>query len=162
MALVVGDVEVGDVKQARLGDQNATAVAVDRDYWDGVEAEAVTFLESDCFVSQCVEVVAAWVDHAHYLDLLFAELVQGAILVVVDADLGETVCVVLAPAPDLGGVYVDEIGAAAHGAFFRQVAGSSRCWEVNQDGAMAVGQAADQGAAGVFVDAGADAIDVLG
>ena len=77
-----------------------------------------------------------------------------------DADLSETVGVVLAPAPDLGGIDVDEVGAAAHGAFFRQVAGSSCCGEINQDGAVAVGQAADQGAAGVFVDVRADAVDV--
>jgi hypothetical protein len=78
----------------------------------------------------------------------------------VDADLGQAVGVVLAPAPDLGGIDVDEVRAATHGAFFCQVAGSSCCGEINQDGAMAVGQAADQGAAGVFVNVGADAVNV--
>jgi len=162
LALVVGDVEVGDVEQRGLGDEDAPTVAVDGDDGDGAEAEAVAFLEGDGFVAEGVEVVAAGVDDAHYFDLLFAEVVEGAVLVVVDADLGEAVGFVFAPAPDLGGVYVDEVGAAAHGAFFGQVAGSSCCREIDQDGAVAVGEAADEGAAGVFVDAGADAIDVFG
>ena len=80
-----------------------------------------------------------------------------------DADLQEAVGArLLAPAPDLGGVNVDEVRAAAHGTFFRQIHGVSSGGVVNQDGAMAVSQAAYQCAAGVFVDVGADAVDVFG
>jgi hypothetical protein len=62
----------------------------------------------------------------------------------------------------LGGVNVDKVRAAAHGTFFRQIHGVSSGGVVHQDCAVAVGQAADQCAAGVFVDVGANAVDVFG
>jgi len=59
----------------------------------------------------------------------------------VDADLGETVGTwFLAPAPDLGSVDVDEVGAAAHGTLFCQVDRASGRGVVDQDGAVAVGK----------------------
>jgi len=67
----------------------------------------------------------------------------------------------LAPAPDLGGVDVDEVGATSQGDF---VAEGEDAWvggEVAEDGRVAVGEGGDEGAAGVFVNGGAQAVDVF-
>ena len=87
MALVVGDVEVGDVQQWGLGYQQAAAVAVDRDQGDFREAVVAGFAELDDLLAEGVEVVAAGVDHPHLFDLFLAEFVEGADVVVVDSDL---------------------------------------------------------------------------
>ncbi len=78
-----------------------------------------------------------------------------------DPDLGQPVGGVLTPAPDLGGIDVDKVRAAAHCTLFRQVDCASGSREIDQDGAVAVSQAAYQCTTCIFVDAGADSVDVL-
>ena len=75
MALVVRDVEVGDVEQRGLRAQHAPAVAVNGHHWNFVQAEAPGLGKFDDVFAQRVQVIAAWVDDSHLLDLLFTEVV---------------------------------------------------------------------------------------
>ena len=67
----------------------------------------------------------------------------------------------MAPAPDLGGVDVDEVGATSQCDFVAEGENSRVGGEVDEDGAVAVGKTTYEGAAGVFVEAGAQAVDVF-
>ena len=67
----------------------------------------------------------------------------------------------LAPAPDLGGINVDEVRAAALCTFLGQVPGAHGSGIVHQYGAVAVGEAADQRTTRIFIDVRANAVDVV-
>ena len=164
LALVVGQVEVGNVQQWRQRAQHAPAVAVNRHQWNLVQAVAAAFGELDDVFAQRVQVVAARVDHPHLLDLLLAKVVQRAGRVLVDADLRKRRArhgARLAPAPDLWGIHVDEVRAAALCTLLGQVPGAHGAGVVHQYGAVAVGEAADQRTTRIFIDVGADAVDVV-
>ena len=151
----MGDIEVGYVQQWGLGAQHSTPVAIDRHQGDFVQAVGARLVDVDRLLAQCVQVVAAWVDDAHLLHLVLTKLVDGLGGVLVDPYLGKPGAGhrgFLAPAPDLGSVHVDEVGAAARGPFFGQRADITDGWVVHQDGAVAEGHAADQCSAGVFVE----------
>ena len=108
--------------------------------------------------------VAAGVDDADLFFAFFAEIAFGDANPLVEADLGEFgggVCGFLAPAPDLRGVDVDEIGATSQGYFVAEGEDAGVGGEVDEDGAVAVGKTTYEGAAGVFVEAGAEAVDVF-
>ena len=145
--------------------QHAPAVAVNGHHWNFVQAEASGLGKFDDVFAQRIQVIAAGVDDTHLFHLLFAEIVQRTGGVLVDSDLGEGAAghgvVGLAPSPDLWGVHMHEIGSTSQGTFFSQVAGSSGGRVVNKNGAVAVSKAADEGATGIFVDVGADAVYVL-
>ena len=165
MALVVGDVQVGNVQQRGLGAQHAASVAIDRHQGDFVQAVGARLVDIDRLLAQGVEVVAAWIDDPHLLNLILTKLVDWLGGVFVDPYLGKPRAGhrrFLAPAPDLGGIHVDEVGAAAHRPLIGQRADITNRWVVDQDGAVAVGHAADQRPPGVLVDVGADAVNVLG
>ncbi len=108
--------------------------------------------------------VAAGVDDADLFFPFFAEGAFGDADPFVEADLGEFAAGergFLAPAPDLRGVDVDEVGAASQLEFVAEGEDAGVGGVVDQDGGVAVAEAGDEGAAGVFVDGRAKAVDVF-
>ncbi len=99
--------------------------------------------------------VAAGVDDSDLFFAFFAEVAFGDADPFVEADLGEFAAGeggFLAPAPDLVGVDVDEVGAASQLEFVAEGDDAGVGGVVDQDGGVAVGEAGDEGAAGVFVN----------
>ena len=152
----MGDVEVGDVKQRRLRTQHAPAVAVNGHHWNFIQAESSGLGEFDNVFAQRVQVIAAWVDDPHLLDLLFTKIVQRTGGVLVNSDLGEGATwhgvISLPPSPNLCCVNMHEIGATAHCTLFSQIACPGCGGVVHKNCAVTIGKAANQGTTRIFVD----------
>jgi hypothetical protein len=111
-----------------------------------------------------VNFVAVGLDYPHSLHADLAEAAFGDCGVFVEADLrqrGVRDCSFLAPTPDLGGVNVVEIGAASQLAFFVKSGNARIGRKVNKNARVAVAKSRNQGAAGIFVQAGTEAIYIL-
>ena len=110
------------------------------------------------------EFVAAGFEDADLVGDFFAVAAGGEDDGFADADLGEVARPAVgggAPAEDLFGGDWDEVGAASQGAFFGEVARGGGGWEVDERAGVAVEDGRDELAAGVFVEGGAVAGDVV-